>query len=286
MGYKLYKKLTKVNYTHMSNKKNEYIVIHYTGNTTDTALANARYFETVNRDASANYFVDQTTVYQCVLDSDKAWHVGVNYGNHTLFGKCTNSNSIGIEMCSNKKKIAKGTYNNTVALTKKLMKKYNIPASRVVRHYDVCNKVCPGWSGWTRKNDKIWKQFKKDIQSTTSVSSSTTSSKNDSVISNKYTYDKFMSDLKVTLGLKQPAGKQKVFKNTITISTTKNNKHKAILPVKKYLNSLGYTCGTSNAVAGSNFDTAVKAFQKDKKLCIDGEITAKKDTWKALLKIK
>ena len=185
MGYKLYKKLTKVNYTHMSNKKNEYIVIHYTGNATDTALANARYFETVNRGASANYFVDQTTVYQCVLDSDKAWHVGVNYGNHTLFGKCTNSNSIGIEMCSNKKKIAQDTYNNTVALTKKLMKKYNIPASRVVRHYDVCNKVCPGWSGWTRKNDKIWKQFKKDIQATTSVSSSTVTKKPSS-ISNEY----------------------------------------------------------------------------------------------------
>ena len=79
MGYKLYQKLTKVNYTHMSNKKNEYIVIHYTGNITDLALSNARYFETVNRGASANYFVDSKTVYQCVLDSDKAWHVGVNY---------------------------------------------------------------------------------------------------------------------------------------------------------------------------------------------------------------
>ena len=163
MGYKLYQKLTKVNYTHMSNKKNEYIVIHYTGNITDLALSNARYFETVNRGASANYFVDSKTVYQCVLDSDKAWHVGVNYGNHTLFGKCTNSNSIGIEMCSTKGKISKDTYKNTVALTKKLMKKYNIPASRVVRHFDVCNKVCPGWSGWTNKNDKIWKQVKKDI---------------------------------------------------------------------------------------------------------------------------
>ena len=285
MGYKLYKKLTKVNYTHMSNKKNEYIVIHYTGNATDTALANARYFETVNRGASANYFVDQTSVYQCVLDSDKAWHVGVNYGNHTLFGKCTNSNSIGIEMCSNKKKIAQDTYNNTVALTKKLMKKYNIPASRVVRHYDVCNKVCPGWSGWTRKNDKIWKQFKKDIQATASVSSSTVTKKPSS-ISNEYTYTKFLSDLRTILGLKSNASKKTILSKTITVSANKNNNHKVVKPIQKYLNTLGYSCGTADGIAGSKFTVAVKAFQKKNKCVQDGEITAKNSTWKALLKIK
>ena len=285
MGYKLYKKLTKVNYTHMSNKKNEYIVIHYTGNATDTALANARYFETVNRGASANYFVDQTSVYQCVLDSDKAWHVGVNYGNHTLFGKCTNSNSIGIEMCSNKKKIAQDTYKNTVALTKKLMKKYNIPASRVVRHYDVCNKVCPGWSGWTRKNDKIWKQFKKDIQATASVSSSTVTKKLSS-ISNEYTYTKFLSDLRTILGLKSNASKKTILSKTITVSENKNNTHKVVKPIQKYLNTLGYSCGTADGIAGSKFTVAVKAFQKKNKCVQDGEITAKNSTWKALLKIK
>lgn len=285
MGYKLYKKLTKVNYTHMSNKKNEYIVIHYTGNATDTALANARYFETVNRGASANYFVDQTTVYQCVLDSDKAWHVGVNYGNHTLFGKCTNSNSIGIEMCSNKKKIAQDTYKNTVALTKKLMKKYNIPASRVVRHYDVCNKVCPGWSGWTIKNDKIWKQFKKDIQATASVSSSTVTKKPSS-ISNEYTYTKFLSDLRTILGLKSNASKKTILSKTITVSANKNNNHKVVKPIQKYLNTLGYSCGTADGIAGSKFTVAVKAFQKKNKCVQDGEITAKNSTWKALLKIK
>ena len=285
MGYKLYKKLTKVNYTHMSNKKNEYIVIHYTGNATDTALANARYFETVNRGASANYFVDQTSVYQCVLDSDKAWHVGVNYGNHTLFGKCTNSNSIGIEMCSNKKKIAQDTYKNTVALTKKLMKKYNIPASRVVRHYDVCNKVCPGWSGWTIKNDKIWKQFKKDIQATASVSSSTVTKKPSS-ISNEYTYTKFLSDLRTILGLKSNASKKTILSKTITVSANKNNNHKVVKPIQKYLNTLGYSCGTADGIAGSKFTVAVKAFQKKNKCVQDGEITAKNSTWKALLKIK
>lgn len=275
MGYKLYQKLTKVNYTHMSNKKNEYIVIHYTGNITDLALSNARYFETVNRGASANYFVDSKTVYQCVLDSDKAWHVGVNYGNHTLFGKCTNSNSIGIEMCSTKGKISKDTYKNTVALTKKLMKKYNIPASRVVRHFDVCNKVCPGWSGWTNKNDKIWKQFKKDIQVTSSASNKST-----------YTNAKFLSDLRVCLGLKKTASKNTILSKTVTVSATKNNKHKIVKPVQKYLNAKGFNCGAVDGVAGEKFTKAVKLYQKNNKTTQDGVITAKQITWKNLIGIK
>ena len=277
MGYKLYQKLTKVNYTHMSNKKNEYIVIHYTGNITDLALSNARYFETVNRGASANYFVDSKTVYQCVLDSDKAWHVGVNYGNHTLFGKCTNSNSIGIEMCSTKGKISKDTYKNTVALTKKLMKKYNIPASRVVRHFDVCNKVCPGWSGWTNKNDKIWKQFKKDIQTTSSASK-----KNKST----YTNAKFLSDLRVCLGLKKTASKNTILSKTVTVSATKNNKHKIVKPIQKYLNAKGFNCGLADGVAGEKFTKAVKLYQKNNKTTQDGVITAKQITWKNLIGIK
>ena len=43
------------------------------------------------------------------------------------------------------------------------MKKYGIPASRVVRHYDVCSKICPGWTGWVGDNETIWKKFKKEL---------------------------------------------------------------------------------------------------------------------------
>ena len=178
MAYKLVKNLTTVNYT-KGNSGRKYIVIHYTGNKTDTAIANSNYFKSVNRGASAHYFVDKTSVCQVVDDNDTAWAVGVNYGSNNLFGKCTNRNSISIEMCSNNGKIHGDTYKNTVELTKKLMKKYNIPASNVVRHYDVCSKICPGWKGWTGSDTSIWKKFKKDIVSTSSSKSttSTTSTK-------------------------------------------------------------------------------------------------------------
>lgn len=168
MAYKLIQNLTKVNYTKGNNGR-KYIVIHYTGNRTDTGMANSNYFKSTNRGASAHYFVDAKNVVQVVSDSDTAWAVGRNYGSNNLFGRCTNSNSISIEMCSTDGKISDGTYRNTVELTKTLMKKYNIDAAHVVRHWDVCSKSCPGWTGWGANgcDASIWNQFKKDIASGT-----------------------------------------------------------------------------------------------------------------------
>lgn len=169
MAYKLIRNLTKVNYTRDNNGR-KYIVIHYTGNRTDTAMANSNYFKNTNRGASAHYFVDAENVVQVVSDSDTSWAVGRNYGSNNLFGRCTNSNSISIEMCSTYGKISDGTYRNTVELTKTLMKKYNIDAAHVVRHWDVCSKSCPGWTGWGANgcDASIWNQFKKDIVSANS----------------------------------------------------------------------------------------------------------------------
>lgn len=169
MAYKLIRNLTKVNYTRGNNGR-KYIVIHYTGNRTDTAMANSNYFKNTNRGASAHYFVDAENVVQVVSDSDTSWAVGRNYGSNNLFGRCTNSNSISIEMCSTYGKISDGTYRNTVELTKTLMKKYNIDAAHVVRHWDVCSKSCPGWTGWGANgcDASIWNQFKKDIVSANS----------------------------------------------------------------------------------------------------------------------
>lgn len=169
MTYKLIQNFTKVNFT-KGNSGRKYIVIHYTGNKTDKAVSNGNYFKNENRGASAHYFVDDTTVVQVVSEDDTAWAVGRNYGSNNLFGKCTNSNSISVEMCSTDGRISNATYQNTVALVKSLMKKYSIDAAHVVRHWDVCSKSCPGWTGWGANgtNASIWNQFKKEIASTNS----------------------------------------------------------------------------------------------------------------------
>lgn len=143
------KKISITNRTVMSNKNNKYIVIHYVG-AVSTAKANASYFYSTYRGASAHYFVDDTSIWQAVLDKNAAWQCGggsQGSGGKKFFGKCKNSNSIGIEMCCKKKSgklyITDKTIENTAVLVKKLMKKYNIPASNVIRHYDVTGKNCP-----------------------------------------------------------------------------------------------------------------------------------------------
>lgn len=155
--------LTTVNYNSMSGKVNKYIVVHYTGNTTDTAYNNTRYFKSENRNASAHYFVDDNNIYQCVLDKDKSWHCGdkLKVGNGgAWYGKCTNSNSIGIEMCCTNNDVSQTTVNNTIELVKYLMVKYNIPASNVIRHYDVTNKMCPA----PMVNNPVrWAEFKNNL---------------------------------------------------------------------------------------------------------------------------
>ena len=171
MSYLLMQNLTTVNFTKGKNRTIKYIVIHYTGNTTDTAKNNANYFKSVNRGASAHYFVDDSTVYQCVKDEDVAWAVGRNYGTNNLFGTVTNQNSISIEMCSTNGKISNKTFDNTVALTKSLMNKYKISINNVYRHFDVCSKRCPGWSGWgTGTGDgSIWLAFKAALKGTSNM---------------------------------------------------------------------------------------------------------------------
>lgn len=137
-------KLTQVNRTVMTNKQNKYIVIHYVG-AVSSAKANADYFYSVNRQASAHYFVDENEIWQVVREGDRAWHCGTT-GTY-YHSDCRNSNSIGIEMCCYMNNgvldIKEEVINKTIELTKELMAKYNIPAENVIRHYDVTHKCCP-----------------------------------------------------------------------------------------------------------------------------------------------
>ena len=54
----------------------KYLVFHYTGNDGDQAANNAAYFQNNIVQASAHYFVDDTTVWRSVPDLKVAWAVG------------------------------------------------------------------------------------------------------------------------------------------------------------------------------------------------------------------
>ena len=166
------KKLTPFNYTAMTNKVNKYIVVHYVG-AVSSAKNNANYFYNTDttklgKPASAHYFVDENDIYQVVEDKDKAWHVKTTLqgaGGHTFLGKCTNSNSIGVELCC---KIKNGdkwyfedkTVENATELIRYLMDKHNIPIERVIRHYDVTGKNCPV----PFIEEGAWAGFKEEIE--------------------------------------------------------------------------------------------------------------------------
>lgn len=155
--------ITRVNKSSRNGKKIEYIVIHYTGNVNDTAKGNANYFRDVNRSASAHYFVDTDEIVQVVEDEKASWSVGRNYGSNNLFGQCTNLNSLNIELCSWAGKIQPSTFDRAVELVKYLMNLYNIDVNHVVRHFDVCSKKCPGWTGWLPGDERLWNEFKKRL---------------------------------------------------------------------------------------------------------------------------
>ena len=152
----------------------KYIVIHYTANDGDTALSNAKYFAKGNRGASAHYFVDSNNIVQSVEDNYVAWSVGGSKysdcsktGGGKFYGKCTNSNSLSIEICDDIKNNAiyptEAAINNVIDLVRTLMKKYNISINNVIRHFDVTGKKCPMyWCGDSQKNGK-WQKFKNSI---------------------------------------------------------------------------------------------------------------------------
>ncbi len=72
---------------------------------------------------------------------------------------------------------------------------------------------------------------------------------------------------------------------TVTLSKIRNSRHPAVKAVQKYLNSIGYDCGSPDGIAGPKFERAIKAFQRANGCIADGEITAGMNTWKKLLKL-
>ena len=261
-----------------STSKIKYLVIHYTANDGDTDENNGKYFKNNVVKTSAHYFVDDDSVTQSVPDNYTAWHCGAKKYKHST---CRNSNSIGIEICDDVKNgtiyPSAKTIANALELTKMLMKKYNIPASNVIRHYDVTGKLCPAYWCGTAAKDKKWKsEFWNKLGATDS-----------------YSLEDFIKDVQSVTGSKVDgiAGKE-TLSNTPTISAILNRKHPVVYYIQRRLKALGYTqVGTIDGIAGGKFTAAVKAFQKDNG-CVDsngnpdGEITAREKTWRKLLEMR
>ncbi len=135
----------------------EYIVIHDTANKNKgaDAMAHFNYFNGGDRQSSADFFVDDTNIIQ-VNDYKKfyTWAVGDGKGKYGI----TNANSVSIEICVNEDSNYNAAFLKAVELAKLLMKELNIPAERVVRHYDASRKNCP--ASMSSNNWAYWQDFK------------------------------------------------------------------------------------------------------------------------------
>ncbi len=150
----------------------QYIVIHYVG-ATGGAEANCRYYASKYIGASAHYYVGfNGEIWQSVEDGDIAWHCGSKTYRHP---ECRNSNSIGIELCVRNKGsqaadsrdwyFEEATVTAAIELTRELMEKYGVPAERVIRHYDVTEKICPNPYVYNH-TAHTWEAFKAALTAT------------------------------------------------------------------------------------------------------------------------
>jgi N-acetylmuramoyl-L-alanine amidase CwlA len=145
------------------NRKIEWLVVHYTANYSKgaDALTHFKYFNGSDRNASADFFVDDHEILQ-VNDyrSNYTWHCGDGKGKYGI----TNRNSIGIEMCVNSDGDFNKTLQNTIELVRYLMKELNIDINHVVRHYDASRKLCPLMFCGNAEKDKAWVEFKNKLK--------------------------------------------------------------------------------------------------------------------------
>ncbi len=183
----IYKPLS-VHVTKSANRKPLYLAIHYTaGSSSAAGKAQSVYNTFVSRSASADFAVDDRDIVQFNPDIANyyCWAVGDAKNKYSsggsLYGKATNKNTISIEICSTCSpatatnvatannsawSFTDTALDNAVRLAKMIMRKYNIPIERVVRHYDISGKLCPGVIGWN--NEIIYENGKATGKKSTS----------------------------------------------------------------------------------------------------------------------
>lgn len=196
------------NYTPASrtpqNGQIQYICTHWTANVSKTAdaLANAEYYgRHPSKFVGAHYFISNdciaaSTPENCISGSVAKWK------NSVYVTECRNANSLNLELCplslsktsasqitgnENDCYFEQGTLNNAIELSRYLIKKYNIPKERFIRHGDVFNystdpaenekhpgyaKPCPlpFWGKqlnvyWNRTGDEAWEIYRDYVYS-------------------------------------------------------------------------------------------------------------------------
>lgn len=218
-----------------------FITVHETSNTSQGANAesHARYIKGAdarNRQVSWHYTTDDKEIIQHLPDNERGWHAGSG-----------NGSSIGIELCVNSDGDFSKTKQNAAVLIQSLMKKHNIPLSRVVTHKHWTGKNCPA------RLLNEWDAFKRLVSGATNQPQ--------------------IGGTQVTAPSKPVASTPAPAKPSTNSSTLrKGSKGKDVKALQDQLLSLGYKLPRFGADSdfGDETDAAVRAFQRDQGISVDG----------------
>lgn len=275
------------NKTVCTNRTIDTITIHHmAGNLSVETCGNV--FQNPAKKGSSNYGINGKNVGLYVEEKDRAW---------TSSNKTNDMRAVTIEVANDQAGVNNKTWtvsdeslNTLIKLVADICKRNNIKKlvwdnnkTNRVNHVNGCNMTvhrdfsataCPGdylYSKMSYIADEVNRILGNPVAPTP-------------VPTTTYTHTQFVKDVQKAIGagVDGIAGPETLSK-TVTVSKTKNARHAVVKPIQKYLNSLGYNCGTADGIAGTLFDTAVKKYQKDHGCTADGEITAKMLTWKKLL---
>ena len=181
-----------VHVTKSPGRSIKYLAIHFTAGSS-SAAGRARSVKRVfeQRQASADFAVDDAEMVQFNPDLRNyyCWAVGDKKAAGSI-ADAFNRNTISIEICSTLQRgtsvempnhegwsFTEAALVNAARLAKMLMAKFGIPIERVVRHYDISGKLCPGIVGWNngrlyttdgkatsmKNNSTKWEEFKKRL---------------------------------------------------------------------------------------------------------------------------
>ena len=199
------------------------------------------------------------------------------------------------------------TLANTYALARALMSKYNITIDRVYRHYDVNGKLCPNCNGLLE--DAIWQNFKNNIVNSTignlgtstvnTVPAPAVNPNKDSIVSRGQQHSINFTGHSIAVdgvrGPKTQANIARCFQHAINLDykkslavdgafgknskaaldehyVKKGEKQYLVTAVEIALMCRGYDVGGVECPGqfGSGLEAAVKQFQADRGLTVDG----------------
>ena len=206
-----------------------------------------------------------------------------------------------------KVEITNQTLENVYAFSRLLMKKYNITIDRVYRHYDVNGKLCPNCNGLLE--DAIWQNFKNNIVNSTignlgtstvnTVPAPAVNPNKDSIVSRGQQHSINFTGHSIAVdgvrGPKTQANIARCFQHAINLDYKESlavdgafgtkskealGKHYVKNGEKQYLVTAveialmcrGYDVGGVECPGqfGSGLEAAVKQFQADRGLTVDG----------------